>query len=85
MNKADGTTAQVDLAGAVSAIALMYELGFGELPESEFWEKRAILERFEASIRKAEREACAALVERAGAFHTKPVCDALAAGIRNRS
>lgn len=58
MNNNDGTTATVDLAGAISVIGTMYDLGFDDkTDETAFWEKRTILEKFEQSVRSAERKA----------------------------
>ncbi len=64
MKSKDRKTAKVDLAGAASVISTMYALGFDDdTDENAFWEKRAILEKYEDAVRAAEREACAKIAE----------------------
>lgn len=63
MQNNDGTPAIVDLDGAIDAMALMYGLGLGKLPENDFWDKRQLVEDYVAKAIAAEREACAKIAE----------------------
>ena len=49
MNKADGTTAQVDLQGAVRLVKLLAKIGYSDDAEDAYWYATEVIEKLTAA------------------------------------